>query len=101
MHGPGHDCCYLWCERDTGIVTVAFEELTERGKGFKKTVSEEICLICKSSTSAHTHASVSATENNSLHDPGAMDTTVWTSSPEDAKTTEEGNKISTKQAGMQ
>jgi hypothetical protein len=30
-----------------------------------------------------------------------MDTTVWTSSPEDAKTIEEGIKISTKQAGMQ
>ena len=58
-------------------------------------------MTCTSSTRAHAHASVSATENNSLHDTGAMDTTVWTSSPEDAKTIEEGKKISTKQAGTQ
>lgn len=93
VHGPGFGCCYLWCESDKDIVTVDFEELTDRGKEFKTSVSAVICLICASSTSAHAYASVSSMENNCLHNPGDMNTAVLTSSPEDVQSIEEGEYL--------
>jgi hypothetical protein len=57
VHGPGFGCCYLWCERDKGIVTVTLKEVTDLDKGLENSVSAVICLICTSSTITHAHAS--------------------------------------------